>query len=158
MTEGFVSLSLLSLFKTNYLNIKSAAHPLCIPVFMAVRTMSCLKRFCCGLGILNLLAPPVTLMMSLGCSSFHSSISSVLSFFTTASFCSSVPSVGKPTRTYFAVCFEVFSKWSSPNAFVGISLVHSSFDCHNVLADRAASEWRPSSRASIMFPHLQIPL
>ena len=130
---------------------------------MAVRTMSCLKRFCCGLGISNMLAPPVTLIMRLGRCSFHTLNISLLRFSTTSFFWSGVPSVGKPTRTYFAVCFEVSTKRSSPNAFVGISLVHSSFYFHSASADWAASEWRPSSRASlglslasIMFPHLQI--
>ena len=124
---------------------------------MAVRTMSCLKRFCCELGISNMLAPPVTLIMRFGAGNCHTSINSVRSCSTTASFCLSVPSVGKPTRTYFAVCFEVSTKRSSPNAFVGIFLVHSSFDFHSASADRAASKWRPSPRASIVLPHLQIP-
>ena len=125
---------------------------------MAVRTMSCLKRFCCGLGISNLLAPPVTLMMRLGGCSFHTLISSVRSCSTTAFFCSGVPSVGKPTRTYFAVCFEVLSKRSSPNAFVSASLVHSLFDFHLPSAEQTASDWRSLSCSLIVLPHLQIPL
>ena len=128
-----------------------------LPVFIAVRTMPRLKRFCCVFDTSNFSAPPVTLIMRFGCGSFHTlSISSRIRS-TTACFCSSVPSVGKPTRTYFAVFFDVFEKRSSPNASEGASLVRSSLERHAVSAGRTLSVWRPSL-TSIVLPHTQKPL
>lgn len=126
---------------------------------MAVRTIPRLNLFCCMLDTSNFSAPPVTLIMRFGCGSFHTSSSNSRIFFITASFWSSVPSVGKPTRTYFAVFFEVFEKRNSPKALVGASRVCSSLDRHTVAEGRLVSEWRSSpSPTSMVLPHTQKPL